>query len=440
VSLDTSAATATSRNPRRILFVTGTRADFGKLKPLIQQVALRKGFKYRIFATGMHMMSRYGLTVREIYRSGFHNIYSYVNQDGSVNTQMDLVLANTVQGLGHFLREFPQDLIVVHGDRVETLAGAIVGGLNNTLVAHIEGGEISGTVDELIRHAVSKLSHLHFVANEEARTRLLQMGETCESVFVIGSPDIDVMLSDSLPTVDEVKARYGIPFGEYGILLYHPVTTELGGLRKRVGNLVSAVQRSGRNFVVLYPNNDTGADVIVEALVELQSDPHCRILPSMRFEYFLTLLKHAEAVVGNSSAGVREAPVYGVPTVNIGTRQSNRFRYPSILDVAEDPAAILEALENLPRAVPPSFHFGRGQSARMFVASLQNPDVWRTPRQKQFRDLPVSRDQAAARHPTKEYPAAGRLSRPPGKTPRAASLPREPEGQGRRSPVRAAEA
>lgn len=397
MSLNT-AATGTSRNRRRILFVTGTRADFGKLKPLIQQVALRKGFKYRIFATGMHMMSRYGSTVREIYRSGFSNVYPYVNQDGSVNTQMDLVLANTVQGLGHFLREFPQDLIVVHGDRVETLAGAIVGGLNNTLVAHIEGGEISGTVDELIRHAVSKLSHLHFVANEEARARLLQMGETNDSVFVIGSPDIDVMLSESLPTVDEVKVRYGIPFAEYGILMYHPVTTEVSGLRKKIENVVSAVKRSGRNFVVLYPNNDTGADVILEALVELQTDPHFRILPSMRFEYFLTLLKHTQAIVGNSSAGVREAPVYGVPAVNIGTRQSNRYRYPSILDVAEDDAAILEALENLPRAVPPSFHFGRGQSARLFVTSLQNPEVWRTQRQKQFRDLPVSRDQGTARH------------------------------------------
>jgi len=397
VSLNTSAATARSRDPRRILFVTGTRADFGKLKPLIQEVARCKGFKYRIFATGMHMMCRYGLTVREIHRSGFHNVYSYVNQDGSVNTQMDLVLANTIQGLGHFLREFPQDLIVVHGDRVETLAGAIVGGLNNTLVAHIEGGEISGTVDELIRHAVSKLSHLHFVANQEARTRLLQMGETGESVFVIGSPDIDVMLSDSLPTVDEVKVRYGMPFDQYGILLYHPVTTEVGGLRKQIGKVVSAVQRSGRNFVVLYPNNDTGADMILEAVVELQSNPRFRILPSMRFEYFLTLLKHAQVIVGNSSAGVREAPVYGVPTVNIRTRQSNRYRYPSILNVPEDNAAILQALENLPRAVPPSFHFGRGQSARLFVALLQNPELWRTQRQKQFRDIPESRDQGAAR-------------------------------------------
>jgi len=375
-----------------MLFVTGTRADFGKLKPLIREVAARADFEYQIFATGMHMLSRYGSTIKEIYRSGLEHVYAYLNQDGSVNTQMDLVLANTVQGLGHFVREFPQDLIVVHGDRVETLAGAIVGALNNTLVAHIEGGEVSGTVDELIRHAVTKLSHLHFVANEDAKARLLQMGETCESIFVIGSPDIDAMLSESLPTLDEVRARYGIAFPDYGIVLYHPVTTEVGKVRQQVTNVVSALERSGRNFVVLYPNNDTGADVILEAILRLQNNPRYRILPSMRFEHFLTLLKHSQVLVGNSSSGVREAPVYGVPSVNIGTRQLNRYRYLSIVDVAEDETAILQALDNLPRAVPPSFHFGRGQSAGLFVAALRNPELWCTQRQKQFQDMPGSRE------------------------------------------------
>jgi UDP-N-acetylglucosamine 2-epimerase (hydrolysing) len=379
----------TSATRRRILFLTGTRADFGKLKPLIRQVAANGGFDHQIFATGMHLLSRYGMTITEIYRSGFDRVYPYVNQDGSVSTQMDLVLANTVQGLGHFLRDHPQDLIVVHGDRVETLAGAIVGALSNTLVAHVEGGEISGTVDELIRHAVSKLCHLHFVANEDARRRLLQMGETRESVFVVGSPDIDVMLSDTLPSLDQVRERYGISFTPYAVLIYHPVTTELIRLEGHIGNVVAAAKTSGRNFVVIYPNNDTGAEVIFRALRELEGHPRFRLLPSMRFEYFLTLLKHADAIVGNSSSGVREAPVYGVPSVNIGTRQLNRYRYPSIVNVPEDAAAIVDALSHLPQAVPPSLHFGTGQSARLFVDCLRDDRVWQTPRQKQFRDLPM---------------------------------------------------
>jgi len=243
---------------RRVVFLSGTRADFGKLKPLIARVACDPSFEYEIFATGMHMLARYGSTLNEIRRAGFAHIYPFVNQDGSVNSQMDLVLSTTVQGLGHYVREFKPDLLVVHGDRVEALAGAIVGALNNILVAHIEGGELSGTIDELIRHAVSKLSHLHFVANEEARTRLLQLGEQPESVFVIGSPDIDVMLSHDLPTLLEVRERYEIPFERYGILMYHPVTTELDRMERHAQELVEGVIRSELPFVVIYPNNDAG--------------------------------------------------------------------------------------------------------------------------------------------------------------------------------------
>src|SRR3972149_5514199 len=176
---------------KKILFVSGTRADFGKIKPLIQQVKDSDDFEYQIFATGMHLLSVYGMTVLEIKKAGFDNIYSFINQDSAITSQMDLVLATTVQGLAYYVREYKPDLLVVHGDRVESLAGALVGCLNNILVAHIEGGERSGTIDELIRHAITKLSHIHFVSNNEARNRLVQMGEISSSIFVIGSPDID---------------------------------------------------------------------------------------------------------------------------------------------------------------------------------------------------------------------------------------------------------
>jgi UDP-N-acetylglucosamine 2-epimerase (hydrolysing) len=373
--------------PRKILFLTGTRADFGKMKPLIDEVERLQEFEAHIFATGMHTLARYGSTVNEIHKAGFKRVYSYINQDGSVNSQMDLVLANTIQGLGHYLRELQPDLIVVHGDRIEALAGATVGALNNVLVAHIEGGEISGTVDELIRHAVSKLSHLHFVSNDEARRRLVQMGETEESIFVIGSPDVDVMLSDHLPVLAEVKEKYEIRFLEYAVFAYHPVTTELNLLRKHIDTVLGALEASEQNFVVLYPNNDTGSDIILEAFGRIENNPRFRVIPSMRFEYFLTLLKNAFAIVGNSSAGIREAPVYGVPVVNIGTRQMNRFNYPAIINVPEDKDRIRHAIKDLPKSIPPSMHFGNGNSANLFMAQLRNSAIWTTPRQKQFRDL-----------------------------------------------------
>jgi len=374
---------------KRLLFVTGTRADFGKLKPLIARVKSCPEFEYQIFATGMHMLSRYGSTVLEIKKSGFDQVFSFINQDQAIGSQMDLVLANTVQGLSLYLREFPADLIVIHGDRVEALAGAIVGALNNVLVAHVEGGELSGTVDELLRHAVTKLSHLHFVANEEARQRLMQMGEAPEAVYVIGSPDIDVMLSDDLPDLAEVKRKYDLPYETYGILMYHPVTTEIDRIAEYIDAVVAALTASQMSFVAIYPNNDRGADVILNRMLSLRNHPRFRVIPSMRFEYFLELLKHARVIVGNSSAGIREAPVYGVPTVNIGSRQNNRFRHSSIFDVPEDEGAILSALRNLPETSVPSMHFGTGDSARLFVSHLRQPGLWSTPRQKLFRDARV---------------------------------------------------
>jgi UDP-N-acetylglucosamine 2-epimerase (hydrolysing) len=372
---------------KRILFVSGTRADFGKLKPLIECVKQSPQFQYSIFATGMHMLARYGSTVHEITQAGFDHIFPYINQDGAINSQMDLVLANTINGLGHYIREFSPDMVVIHGDRVETLAGAIAGALNNVLVAHVEGGEVSGTIDELLRHAVSKLSHLHFVSNEQARTRLIQMGEADESIFVVGSPDIDIMLSETLPSLAAVQERYEIPFDHYAIVTYHPVTSELPLLKGHIDEVLKGLQSAGFNYVVIYPNNDTGGDIIVDALSRFGGNPSVRVIPSMRFEYFLTLLKHAKAIVGNSSAGIREAPVYGVPTVNIGTRQMNRFEYSSILNVPEDAGAVAYAMKNLPQTVVPSRHFGTGDSARRFMDELVRPRVWNTPRQKLFRDL-----------------------------------------------------
>lgn len=376
-----------TRNKKKILFVTGTRADFGKLKGLIEAVKREKDFDYGIFATGMHLLKRYGSTIHEIRKSGFANIYPFLNQDDLVGAQMDDVLANTIQGLGLYVREFSPDLIVVHGDRVETLAGATVGVLNNILVAHVEGGEISGTIDEILRHAITKLSHLHFVANNKARKRLIQLGEIPKSVFVTGSPDIDLMLSKELPTLDQVKKRYRITFPEYAIFTYHPVTTELSSIKKNIKTVVDSLIESNLNYIVIYPNNDRGSDLIVEEILRLKGLPRFRLITSMRFEYYLTLLKNSKAIMGNSSAGVREAPVYGVPTVNIGTRQNKRFNYKSIINVSENRTKILEALNNLPKKISPSKHFGKGNSADLFIQILKRKNFWNRSCQKTFRDI-----------------------------------------------------
>ncbi|WP_094603872.1 UDP-N-acetylglucosamine 2-epimerase [Sporomusa silvacetica DSM 10669] len=372
---------------KKVLFLTGTRADFGKLKPLMKSVDESSLLECSIFVTGMHTMAKYGYTVQEVLDANFQHIHVFMNQiDGE---PMDLVLSNTVGGLSRFVHESKPDMIVVHGDRIEALAGAIVGALNNILVAHIEGGEVSGTIDGLIRHSVSKLSHLHYVANEEAKNRLLQMGESPDAVFIIGSPDIDIMLSEKLPTLDEVKIRYEINFQKYGIILFHTVTTENDAIAKQANNLVSAAIKSNRDYIVIYPNNDAGNEYIFSAYERIRDNPKFRFFPSLRFEYFLTLLKHADFILGNSSSGIREAPVYAVPCINIGTRQQDRFTHEMIVNVNGDEEEILNAIRGLGSisTKQSSCYFGQGNSAQSFKTLLEEASVWNAPKQKRFCDL-----------------------------------------------------
>lgn len=371
------------------MFLTGTRADFGKLKPLIRAVERDGEFDYAIFVTGMHMLSRYGFTVEEVSKAGFHNIYSYMNHVHG--EPMEVVLANTVTGLSRYMQEYQPDVLVVHGDRVEALAGAIAGALRNIHVAHVEGGEVSGTIDEVIRHATSKMSHLHFVANDDARQLLLRMGEQPDSIFTIGSPDIDVMLSPELPPLEEAKRWYDLEFDSYDIVAFHPVTTELDALAGQAAALVDALLASGHNAIVIYPNNDAGCDIIFREYERLAGDPKFRVFPSIRFEYFLSLLKHATLILGNSSAGVREAPVYGVPSVNIGTRQNNRYSYPSILNVEPKAQAIVDAMRKASgqQRLPRSSYFGSGNSAEKFLAALKSQQLWNVAKQKAFFGLPA---------------------------------------------------
>ncbi|WP_339916377.1 UDP-N-acetylglucosamine 2-epimerase [Yeosuana marina] len=372
---------------KKIAFLTGTRADFGKMKPLIQILEDTKDFEPHIFVTGMHLLENYGYTLIEVERCGFKNISTFRNDTDEAS--MDLTLAKTISGFSEFVNKVKPDLIVIHGDRVEALAGAIVGSLNNVLVAHVEGGELSGTIDELLRHATSKMSHIHFVANDKAKMLLEQMGELPESIYSIGSPDVDMMFSNTLPDLQTVKTYYNIPFETYGVAMFHPVTTEHIQMEHYAKEFVHALLTSGKNYVVIYPNNDMGSQTILDTYQSLKEHPNFRVFPSVRFEYFLTLLKHSEFIIGNSSAGVREAPYYGIPTINVGTRQNNRVFSKAIINCDYTSLEILNSIEQIKNI---SFsketnNFGNGNSAEEFLKVLQSDSLWKTNHQKQFRAL-----------------------------------------------------
>ncbi|MFX0548806.1 UDP-N-acetylglucosamine 2-epimerase [Hathewaya histolytica] len=374
---------------KKIVFLTGTRADYGKIKSLMNKVESSEKFELHIFATGMHMLSRYGSTWIEIEKDGFKNIYKFINQQR--NCHMDMALSNTILGFSNYVCELKPDMIVIHGDRLEALAGAIVGAFNNIKVVHIEGGEVSGTIDESIRHAITKFCHIHLVSNEEAKGRIVQMGEEDKNIFIIGSPDVDIMASKNLPTITETKDRYDIDFNKYAILIYHPVTTEIDKIRKNVKALVDAIIESRKNYVVIYPNNDEGSSEIFNEYKRLINNDNFKIFPSVRFEYFLTLLKHSEFIIGNSSAGIRESGVYGITSIDLGNRQEGRYdiyKMNNIIHVDEDKEHILEAIK-LAEIKEKSYTktFGHGNSDEKFLEILEDDYIWNLNIQKKFIDI-----------------------------------------------------
>lgn len=369
---------------RKTLFVTGTRADFGKLRPLAE-AARDAGFRIGFFVTGMHMLERYGLTKIEVHRVRGAEIFEHLNQkpkDGQ-----DTVFAKTIVGFSDFLSEYHPDLVIVHGDRVEAMACALTCATNYVRCAHVEGGEVSGTIDEIIRHCNTKLASCHFVSSECARSRVMRMGEPPDTVFAIGSPELDVHARPSGVTIDEVRRRYEIDADEYGIVIFHSVTSETETIGAQAAALLGSLVASGRRFVLILPNNDPGSDDIVREIRRLPAD-RFRTIPSMRFNYFSELLKNAAVLVGNSSAGVREAPFLGIPSLDVGSRQTNRSRTPSVTTCsADDSGAIGTFLaREWTRRYAPHKVFGEGEAAKKFVAVLNQPDFWTRPLQKEFSD------------------------------------------------------
>ncbi len=370
---------------RSLLFVTGTRADFGKLEPLAR-AARDAGFPVTFFVTGMHMLDRYGLTKLEVHRMPGVAVHEFLNQ--RPGDPQDMVLAKTVVGFSDYVTEHRPDLVVVHGDRVEALATALVAATNYIRSAHVEGGEVSGTIDEVFRHCNTKLATCHFVSSAEAARRVMALGEPASSVHVIGSPELDFHSQSSGVGIDDVRAHYDIPFETYGVATFHPVTSEAATMGAQARAFFGALAASGRNFVVIAPNNDPGSEAIFETLATLPRD-RFRVIPSMRFAHFSELLKSASVMVGNSSAGVREAPFLGVPSLDIGSRQTNRASAPSIFAAAAtDGAAIARFLdEQWGRQFPRHTAFGEGRAADRFVEVLRQPSFWSGSLQKEFSDI-----------------------------------------------------
>lgn len=374
---------------KKIIFVTSTRADFGKLKSLIKIAKKNFFFEIYIVVTGMHMISRFGNTYREVEKTFGKKIIKFKNQ--SQKDTLEMILTKTTSKFSKIIKKIKPDLIVIHGDRVEALSCALTGALNHILTAHIEGGEISGTIDDTIRHAVTKLSHIHFVGSSKARQRVLKMGEIKKSIYNIGSPDLDVILKKKLPIIESVKKRYSINFKKYCILIWHPVTSNISSLKNDTNKVLNILKKLNRNIVIIYPNNDPGSEKILKIYKEIKNKK-IKLLKSLRFESFITLLKNSEFIIGNSSSAIYEAPILGVPSINIGDRQYKRLKLKSIknLDIENLDLKIIEDFLNNYKPLKKNI-FGRGNSDKKFFQIISSKSFWKISTQKFFSEERLKR-------------------------------------------------
>lgn len=335
---------------RRICIVTGTRAEYGLLYWLMREIAEAEDLTLQIVATAMHLEAAFGHTVDQIRADGF-TIAAEVPMGLSQDDAASIARATGrgLSGLADAFERLKPDIVVLLGDRFETLAAATAAALMRIPVAHIHGGEISeGAIDDAMRHAITKLSHLHFVAAEEFRRRVVQMGEAPERVFTVGAPGLDHLALRKLPDRAAVAERVGLPLDRPLFLVtYHPATLGEADPVADLEELLAALDRFGDAAVIFTKANaDAGGRAINARLESWVAANRGRsvLVASLGSDFYLAALKQAAAVIGNSSSGLIEAPAAGTPTVNVGVRQDGRPRSASIIDCADKRDAIATAI------------------------------------------------------------------------------------------------
>ncbi|OGH69527.1 MAG: UDP-N-acetyl-D-glucosamine 2-epimerase, UDP-hydrolysing [Candidatus Magasanikbacteria bacterium RIFCSPHIGHO2_02_FULL_51_14] len=334
---------------RKILFVTERRADYSRLKPIMKAVQKSEKLELLLLITGAHLLKNLGETKRVVEADGFRidaTLPIFHEDDPDDGRSMVKAMARALDGMADIFPKLKPDIVFCGFDLGAHLAAAIVGVHLNMHVAHIQGGEVSGTIDEMLRHACTKFAHLHFVATEKSRERVIKLGEDPNYVFLVGSPSLDTVKHINYPSKDEICAAYHLdPKKKLAIFLQHPVTTEIEQVARQMRESIAAVEdiqkRHALDVIAIYSNNDAGGKMITRMLQE----SGIRAAPHIVYEDFLRLMRVADVLVGNSSSGIHEAPSFGLPTVNIGSRQQHRERGNNVIDVENKKEDIISAIE-----------------------------------------------------------------------------------------------
>ena len=338
---------------RKICIVTGTRADWGLLSPVAQELNRRSDVELQIIATNMHLSEKYGSTWHEIENDGLHitrMVPMAVEGDGAASTVN--AMSQCMSGMAQVLDELRPHLLLILGDRYEMLAVASTALIFGIPIAHIAGGAVSqGAYDESIRHSITKMSHIHLTETEAYRRRVIQLGENPERVHNVGAMGVYNITHMQYPSREELEQELGTSIPEGTLLCtFHPATLDSVSPRTQCENLLRALDRFPRNKVIFtYPNNDTNGEVIIE-LINAYADAHperVAVFPSLGMRRYLSALHLVAAVVGNSSSGIVEVPSMGIPTLNIGIRQQGRLAAESVVNCGVDEQQIADGLHKV---------------------------------------------------------------------------------------------
>jgi GDP/UDP-N,N'-diacetylbacillosamine 2-epimerase (hydrolysing) len=360
---------------RKVCYITGTRADYGLMASTLRSIHADPRLSLSILVTGTHLSAKYGETVKEIEADGLRILARVaVSVELSSGAAMAKGIGAMLQGFVDAMAADPPDLVLLLGDRGEMLAGALAAIHLNIPVAHIHGGERSGTVDEPVRHAISKLSHWHCVATEDARERLIRMGELPERIVVTGAPGLDGLRG--LAQHDRKNLCNRVKFDankKLALFIFHPVLQEaiLGGQHAKL--ILDILVRQQVQVLALMPNSDAGSDAVRESISALAKDyKDIRVQTHLRRQEFVSWMAACDLMIGNSSSGIIEAATFGTPVLNVGLRQNLRERNANVVDVGMDADKLSKAVSDLLRKgrFQPGNVYGDGKAALRIVELL----------------------------------------------------------------------
>lgn len=359
---------------RKIFIITERRADYSRFKPILEIIKNDPSVDYDLVVTGLHLKEAHGFTINEIISDGFDifSTFEMFLENEDTGAAMARSYAEAVKKVTYELEKSNPDIILSGFDIAANAAVTLVGAHMNIPVAHIQGGEVTGTIDESIRHSMSKFAHYHFAANEDAKQRLIKMGEKPENVFNVGCPSIDAIVN--VKDDDSVIAKFDLK-RPYFILIQHPVTTEIGDSESQIKITLDAIAKSGVTVLIIMPNNDAGYSKIIQRI----QDSKVKSVETLSISEYVNLLKSSEGLIGNSSSGIHEASTFNIPVVNIGTRQQGRLRPLNVIDVGHNIDEIVYAINKCKemRQANMSFEnpYGQGDSAQQIVDLLKNIEI-----------------------------------------------------------------